>query len=91
MIVSSIVSLNNYNPFLICFLDSLAEVSECPEWSQLKLPPVGSEILSGGWKATLPYVREILRGDNVSVFDMRLMVIGASEVSAIVRVCSPFE
>ena len=89
--MSSIVSLNNCNPILICFLDSPAQVLECPEWSQLKLPPVGPEILSGGWEATLPYVREFLRGDNVSVFDMRLMVIGASEVSAIVCVRSPFE
>jgi hypothetical protein len=47
--------------------------------------------LSGGWKATLSYVRELLRNDNVSVFDMRLMVIGASEVSAIVCVRSPSE
>ena len=76
---------------LICFVDSPAEVLECPEWSQLKLPPVGPEILSGGWKATLPYVRELLCNDNVSVFDMRLMVIGASEVSAIVCVRGPSE
>ena len=76
---------------LIWFLDSPAQVLECPEWSQLKLPPVGSEILSGGWKATLPYVRELFRNDNVAVFDMRLMVIGASEVSAIVCVRSPSE
>ena len=75
----------------ICFVASPAQALECPEWSQLKLPPVGPEILSGGWKATLRYVREILRGDNVSVFDMRLMVIGASEVSAIVCVRSPSE
>ena len=76
---------------LIWFLVSPAQVLECPEWSQLKLPPVGPEILSGGWEATLPYVRELLRNDNVAVFDMRLMVIGASEVSAIVCVRSPSE
>ncbi len=64
---------------------------ECPEWSQLKLPPVGPDILRGGWEATLPVVRELLRNDNVSVFDMRLMVVGASEVSAIVCVRSPSE
>jgi hypothetical protein len=64
---------------------------ECPEWSQLKLPPVGSEILRGGWEATLSFVRELLRNDNVAVFDMRLMVVGASEVSAIVCVRTPFE
>ena len=51
---------------------------------QLKLPPVGSEILRDGWPATLSFVRDFLRGDNVPVFDMRLMVVGASEVSPIV-------
>jgi hypothetical protein len=76
---------------LIWFLVSPAEVMECPEWSQLKLPSVNSEILRGGWAATLPVVRELLRNDNVSVFDMRLMIIGASEVSAIVCVRSPLE
>ena len=76
---------------LIWFLVSPAEVMECPEWSQLKLPSVNSDILRGGWKATLPFVREFLQNDNVSVFDMRLMVIGASEVSAIVCVRCPYE
>ena len=52
---------------------------------------MGSDILRGGWEATLPVVREFLRKDNVAVFDMRLMVIGASEVSAIVCVRSPSE
>ena len=65
------------------FSVSPAQVSECPEWSQLKLPPVSAEILRGGWKATLPFVRDFLRGDNVPVFDMRLMVVGASEVRPI--------
>jgi hypothetical protein len=91
LIVSLIVSLNNQNPMFIWFLVSPAQVMECPEWSQLKLPPVSSEILRKGWQATLSFVRELLRNDNVSVFDMRLMVVGASEVSAIVCVCSPSE
>jgi hypothetical protein len=63
---------------------SPAEVSECSAWSQLKLPLLSSEILRGGWKTTLPFVREFLRGDNVPVFDLRLMVVGASEVNIIV-------
>jgi hypothetical protein len=72
---------------LIWLLVSPAQVSKCPEWSHLKLPSVGSDILRGGWEATLPVVRELLQNDNVAVFDVRLMVVGASEVSAIVRVC----
>ena len=47
---------------------------------------MSAEILRGGWKATLPFVRDFLRGDNGPVFDMRLMVVGASEVRPIAPV-----
>jgi hypothetical protein len=61
-----------------------AEASSCREWVQLRLPRVDPAVLRGGWADTLSYVREFLRGDNVPVFDMRLMVVGASMVSLIV-------
>ncbi len=61
-----------------------AEASSCREWAQLGLPRVDPAVLRGGWADTLSYVREFLWGDNVPVFDMRLMVVGASMVSLIV-------
>ena len=61
-----------------------AEASSCREWAQLHLPRMDPAVLRGGWTDTLSYVREFLRGDNVPVFDMRLMVVGASMVSPIV-------
>ena len=60
-----------------------AEASSCGEWSQLRLPRVDPGVLRGGWTDTLSFVREFLRGDNVAVFDMRLMVVGASMVCLI--------
>jgi hypothetical protein len=60
-----------------------AEASSCSEWSQLRLPRVDPGVLRGGWTDTLSFVREFLRGDNVAVFDMRLMVVGASMVCLI--------
>ena len=51
--------------------------------SQLPLPRVDPGVLRGGWTDTLSFVREFLRGDNVAVFDMRLMVVGASMVCLI--------
>ena len=47
---------------------------------------MSDEILRGGCEAILPFVRDFLRGDNVPVFDMRLMVVGASEVRPIAPV-----
>ena len=66
-----------------------AEVSSCREWLQLSLPRLDPGVLRAGWDATLSTARELLRGDNVRVFDMRLMVVGASEVRFTVsRSCS---
>ena len=66
-----------------------AEASSCREWLQLSLPRLDPGVLRAGWDATLSTARELLRGDNVRVFDMRLMVVGASEVRFTVsRSCS---
>ena len=81
--------LRRVTPLL--FAGAPAEASSCGEWSQLRLPRVDPGVLRGGWTDTLSFVREFLLDDNVAVFDMRLMVIGASEVSAIVCVRSPSE
>ncbi len=60
-----------------------ADASSCGEWLQLRLPRVDPGVLRGGWTDTLSFVRDFLRGDNVAVFDMRLMVVGASMVCLI--------
>ena len=73
--------LRRVTPLL--FAGAPAEASSCSEWSQLRLPRVDPGVLRGGWTDTLSFVREFLRGDNVAVFDMRLMVVGASMVCLI--------
>jgi GTPase SAR1 family protein len=55
-----------------------AEVVNCRQWMQLQLPRLDPGVLRLGWIRTLAYVREFLVGDNVPVYDMRLMVVGAS-------------
>jgi hypothetical protein len=61
-----------------------ADASSCREWAQLGLPRVNPEVLRSGWDDTLSDVRVFLQNDNVPVFDMCLMVVGASMVSPIV-------
>ena len=78
--------LRRVTPLL--FAGAPAEASSCREWAQLRLPRVDPAVLRGGWDDTLSYVREFLRGDNVPVFDMRLMVVGASEVRPIAPVAA---